>query len=236
MSYCVNCGVELDATAKKCALCLTPVINPNIQSEPAEQPPFSQESFEIPKPVKKRFLAMLATTIIAIPQIVCFLANAFVFKSGFWSLHVIGAGFLFWVIFIFPFLTKKFHPYLMWCFDTVAVCIHTFFIFALIEINSAIYFEGTLPIIAVNSLLVLIFMLWSKGKNRHWVLKMLFIVSAVAVSAVASGALLSFSCDVRYAFEIGTIIFVSLIAIVIFLSYCYSSKTIRKWLSKRLFV
>ena len=29
MSYCVNCGVELEPSLKKCPLCNTPVINPN---------------------------------------------------------------------------------------------------------------------------------------------------------------------------------------------------------------
>ena len=28
MSYCVNCGVELDSTASFCPLCRTPVVNP----------------------------------------------------------------------------------------------------------------------------------------------------------------------------------------------------------------
>lgn len=42
MSYCVNCGVELDATAKKCALCDTPAYNP-LQKEEKDAPtPFSQ--------------------------------------------------------------------------------------------------------------------------------------------------------------------------------------------------
>ena len=29
MSYCVNCGVELEKSIRKCPLCNTPVINPN---------------------------------------------------------------------------------------------------------------------------------------------------------------------------------------------------------------
>ena len=33
MSYCVNCGVELDNSLKKCVLCDTPVINPNVKNE-----------------------------------------------------------------------------------------------------------------------------------------------------------------------------------------------------------
>lgn len=28
MSYCVNCGVELEASLRECPLCHTPVINP----------------------------------------------------------------------------------------------------------------------------------------------------------------------------------------------------------------
>ena len=28
MSYCVNCGVELEKDAKRCPLCTAPVINP----------------------------------------------------------------------------------------------------------------------------------------------------------------------------------------------------------------
>ena len=36
MSYCVNCGVELDNSAKKCALCATPVVNPNALVKPED--------------------------------------------------------------------------------------------------------------------------------------------------------------------------------------------------------
>ena len=32
MSYCVNCGVELDSSAEKCVLCNTVVINPDTQA------------------------------------------------------------------------------------------------------------------------------------------------------------------------------------------------------------
>ena len=69
MSYCVNCGVELDDSAKKCALCATPVINPNIQTKPEEtQPPFSSQE-HIPQGIKKRFIAYIVSVIIFIPNI-----------------------------------------------------------------------------------------------------------------------------------------------------------------------
>lgn len=37
MSYCVNCGVELDASAKICPLCNTPVINPKVLEQAAKE-------------------------------------------------------------------------------------------------------------------------------------------------------------------------------------------------------
>lgn len=235
MSYCVNCGVELDGAAKKCALCETPVVNPNIKEEVKAEPVFSNEVFEISEGKKKKFFSALATTIIAIPQIVCFLINVFIYKGSWWSLHIIGAGFLAWVIFILPFFIKKMRVYLMWAFDTLAVAIHSLIVMHLTGTLS-FYLKGALPVIVLNSALVLSYILWVRAKKRHWVLKILFIVSCIALSSIGTGSILSFLCGVKYAFELGTICFASLIAIVAFLSYCYSSKTIRRWLSKRLFV
>ena len=43
MSYCVNCGVELDKTAKECALCNTPVMNPREVIAQNAKTPFPEE-------------------------------------------------------------------------------------------------------------------------------------------------------------------------------------------------
>lgn len=236
MSYCVNCGVELDNSAKKCALCETPVINPNVKAEEIKEPPFSDKAFEIPEAKKNKFFALLATTVIAIPQIICLLLNAFIFKGEWWSLHVVGAGCLLWVIFILPFFLKKMRAYLMWAFDTLAVTVYTFVLLKLTNIGSVLDFKGALLIILLNSALVLTYLLWVRARKRHWVLKILFIVSEIALSMLCVGSILGFLCSVKYAFELGLTGFASLAAIVAFLTYCYSSKTIRKWLSKRLFV
>ena len=40
MSYCVNCGVELDASLEVCPLCNTPVLNPNEIERPQLKTPF----------------------------------------------------------------------------------------------------------------------------------------------------------------------------------------------------
>ena len=230
MSYCVNCGVELDNAVKKCPLCETPVYNPNIPEKAKKEPAFSSEAFEIPEGKKKKFFAALASTIIAIPQIICFLVNVFIYKENWWSLHIIGAGFLLWVIFILPFFLKKMRAYLMIAFDTVAVMIYSFIVFNLINLDLSYYLKGAAPVILLNSALVLAYLLWVRARKRHWVLKILFIVCCIAVSSMGVGSILTFLCGVKFAFPLGAIIFSSLVAIIAFLSYCYSSNTIRKCL------
>ena len=101
MSYCVNCGVELDDSAKKCALCDTPVINPAKAENISEKTvsPFSGE-VHIPKTVKARFLAALISLIMLVPNMACFLVNLLILPGNFWSAHIISTSFLIWVIFV----------------------------------------------------------------------------------------------------------------------------------------
>lgn len=89
MSYCVNCGVELDASATKCPLCDTPVYNPKAP-EPEKQPsPFPKEKGQV-EVVKRKDLGVLLTVIVLATAVTCGLLNAFVFRSSLWSLAVIG--------------------------------------------------------------------------------------------------------------------------------------------------
>ena len=57
MSYCVNCGVELDATARACPLCHTPVQNPNRPVDAELPPPFPSRRKEV-QPASKKELAL----------------------------------------------------------------------------------------------------------------------------------------------------------------------------------
>lgn len=55
MSYCVNCGVELEASLKECPLCNTPVINPKELEKKHRKTAFSQGKGAGGKGKKKRF-------------------------------------------------------------------------------------------------------------------------------------------------------------------------------------
>lgn len=234
MSYCVNCGVELDASAEKCVLCNTVVLNPNKSDEEKAEPPFAPE-LHMPKSVSRKFVAYIISMVMLIPNIVCVLFNATLFPESFWSLYILTSSFLAWVMFVFPFFTKKRKPYLMWAFDTVAVLLYTYFFAAMDSDSGKWYFSVALPIILVVSLQMLIYMLWAIGKKRHVILKTLHLFIDFAIISLVTGLVISAAFSFKVAGIIGMIIFISCLCIIAFLVYCYNSKSMRRYLSKRIF-
>ena len=71
MSYCVNCGVELDETLRRCPLCGTEVINPNQRSapDPAARP-FPSKVEQLERRAVRRFFTVMATLMLLIPPVV----------------------------------------------------------------------------------------------------------------------------------------------------------------------
>lgn len=235
MSYCVNCGVELDDSANKCALCGTKIINPakDGSNEESAVAPFSEKVY-IPNTVKVRFVAGLISLIMLVPNMVCLLVNLLLVPGYFWSAHIISTSMLLWVIFVLPLFKQGRKTYFMWAFDTVAVGAYTFLLMN--ELNVLQWYPTcALPIILLVSAMVLFYIIWVRKKKRSGILKALAICAEVALTFLFGGILLSVSASVRYAFEIGLIVFVCIVAVVGFLAYCYKSESMRNWLSKKLF-
>lgn len=105
MSYCVNCGVELDATARFCPLCRVPVNNPAKGVDLEGSTPFPTERLEVP-PASKRMLALLLSAMLASVSVCCGLLNLFLRSNHVWSLYVAGAAAMVWVWFVPPLLRR----------------------------------------------------------------------------------------------------------------------------------
>ena len=60
MSYCVNCGVELDGTAAFCPLCQAPVRNPYQPVDRDSPSPFPVEPSEVPLPPQRAAAALVS--------------------------------------------------------------------------------------------------------------------------------------------------------------------------------
>lgn len=157
MSYCVNCGVELDASLKSCPLCNTPVINPSELEKIAKHSPYSKERGQVDT-VRRKDLAILSTIVLVATAVCCLLLNLFVFSGSLWSLFIIGACLLVYVLLIPVMLYVRFPIYIYLLFDGIATGIYLF----LITFNTGDdrwFLELALPILALVVILVEIFAL-----------------------------------------------------------------------------
>ena len=89
MSYCVNCGVELESSLQECPLCHTPVINPKEADRDIPPSPYPTDKGQV-EVVKRKDLGILLSVVLTATGVTCLLLNLLVFGQSLWSLLVIG--------------------------------------------------------------------------------------------------------------------------------------------------
>ena len=87
MSYCVNCGVKLAKSEKKCPLCNTVVINPNINKDKYE--PAYPSNIEVFKTLNYKFIAFLIMLILVILTLITVLCDLLITGTFSWSKYVV---------------------------------------------------------------------------------------------------------------------------------------------------
>lgn len=165
MSYCVNCGVELDRTLPQCPLCNTVVINPaeggyeknfspNSRGK-GDPSTFPQKHGEVEE-VKKRDLGLLISIVLGSIAFSVLMLNIFVLKGSWWSLLIIGACVILFFL-IFPaFLYTKLPIYISLLLDGLSIALYLYFITFIT--SSSDWFPGlALPIVGLVTALVLVF-------------------------------------------------------------------------------
>lgn len=150
MSYCVNCGVELEASLRRCPLCNTEVINPNNRdaADPAARPyPSKVELLE--RRAIRRFFLMMATLMLLIPPVVCLICDVLGTGRITWSAYVVGATAMAYVYVLVPFAAEKPNAWLCIALDcgvtllflyAIAVNLHdTWFVPLALPITLAVF-------------------------------------------------------------------------------------------------
>lgn len=150
MSYCVNCGVELDASAKKCALCNTPVYHPQDFPEKEAGEPFPTQKGDV-ETVKRKDFGILLTTFVLATSATCAILNACVFSGSMWSLAVIGVCVVLWVMMIPVVIFKRQPIYLSLLLDGAAVVLYLYMLARMVDSYDWFYGLG-LPIVLVVTL------------------------------------------------------------------------------------
>lgn len=152
MSYCVNCGVELESSLEKCPLCNTPVINPmELQKVKSASSPYPRESGQVDI-VKRKDLAILTSVILIATSLCCLLLNIFVFSKSPWSLLIIGACLILFVM-VFPLVIyTKLPVYLSLMLDGAAIGLYLYMI--TFNTSATKWFTAlALPIVVLTTIL-----------------------------------------------------------------------------------
>lgn len=179
MSYCVNCGVELDPTCTSCPLCHTKVYNPNHTDLTETVPPFPTLHGET-EPVRHYEFTILMTIIFLTTSVVCGLLNHFTFPIGKWSYYVSGACVMFWIFLIPVFFPGKTNPFLNLTLDRLSIAAY-FFMISILHPGNGWYLHIALPIIVLSTVCTQIVYLFSVTRKSSMIAKTVVVLGNIAV-------------------------------------------------------
>jgi hypothetical protein len=128
MSYCVNCGVELADSEKRCPLCQVEVMNPRAPwVEPTERP-YPHHLDNLMRRIDRRYFATLAGLLLIIPCVITLLLDLILGGGITWSAYPMGAAALVFIFVFLPFYFKKYHTLAFLSADCAAVLLYLLFI------------------------------------------------------------------------------------------------------------
>lgn len=233
MSYCVNCGVELEESLTFCPLCNTPVINPNlIQKQPKTASPFSQERGSVDI-VSTSDWSILLSTVLLSTCIACGLLNFFVFTRNLWSLPVIGGCILLWV-FSIPFLIYTRLPmYAAFLFDGLFTGIYLWLITFLTE-NDSWFFGAGIPIVILCTILIELFLILYKKVSSSFLASAFYFFAEAGVLCIGIEGILDMYFNGFIRLFWSTIPLTVCVIICIMLAVVLSRKKLRNSVRKRL--
>lgn len=184
MSYCVNCGVELDKTAHDCALCQTPVMNPRQPVDTFAPLPFPTVRREVPIVVRTGFAILISAMLLSV-SVCCGILNLFFLRPDKpWCLYIIGAAIMLWIWFVPPLLWRAIPLLVRLFLDVAAVGIYVFLIS--LDLNGSRWFMGlAMPIILTSGAILLFMGLLLQNHKRSILTSITLMVGAVACIAMA---------------------------------------------------
>lgn len=182
MSYCVNCGVELDKTCSVCPLCNTKVCNPNQEVDRISPTPFPTRK-GVAVTAQRSDVTLLISVVLAVTAGVCGLLNLLVFPRTSWSLYVIGGCALIWV-FCLPVFFRSMNRYLCILLDGAGISMY-FGIIAWLHPGKGWYVALALPIIGIATGLILLFTVWIRKVNTSILSRSALFIGELALFVVA---------------------------------------------------
>lgn len=232
MSYCVNCGVELNATIKECPLCNTRILNPNILEPTNEVSPFPSKHGQVDV-VKRKDLAILLSTVLLSTGATCGLLNLLVFQSNLWSLLIIGICVLLWVFAIPAVIYTKISLYTSLFLDGIVVCAFLWVI-TLITNSKDWYFEVAIPITILATVLIEIFAFLMRRFRISYLTTALYLIAATGIFCIGIESFLDLFFNDKIQLSWSAIVLVVSTIIVVALITIISKKRFREAVRRKL--
>lgn len=124
--YCINCGVKLADSQKKCPLCGTVVFHPDFP-QPSGEPLYPPGQYPGGQ-VNRRNALSIITVIFLLPLLVTLLVDLQISDTITWSGYAAGAIALSYLFVVFPFWFQKYHPVVLVPCNFVAVGLYLLYI------------------------------------------------------------------------------------------------------------
>lgn len=232
MSYCVNCGVELDKTRGVCPLCNTVVYNPNQPVDRTSPTPYPKEVGKSEK-VDSKELTSLLTIVFATVSVVCGVLNWLVFTRTYWSVYIIGVFVMAWVFLIPVFFREKTNGYTCIALDGIITAMYVGMI-SVLHPGQGWYLEIALPIILISTALLEIFYLFNIRLKTSAITKMMVIIGIIAIITVAVQTLIGFHFNRMVNLTWSAVVLACCVAVEVILFSLTLHKGARNELRKRM--
>ncbi len=232
MSYCVNCGVELEKACKACPLCDTPVINPKEKSDKKAIPAYP-EDLSIPKSTKKLYTCFVLSLAILIPSLVLIILNAVFFDNPVLK-YIIGGFVVAWVWFLFPLLWKKPIPVVLIAIDAFAIMAY-FHLYRFGGDDSGWVYGIAIPIVIFLWGIVNIFILWLR-KPRSKCSITVAVLGAINVMTFVAEIAMSIFFMKKLQVVVSLVMTACCVSLMIFFIVMEKSKRLKAWMQRKFFL
>lgn len=185
MSYCVNCGVELEQSERVCPLCGVESINPKQPRRENEPRPYPERLDPINARLNKRFAATIISIAIAFPAILTLVIN-FIYKgSAGWGAYVASSMVLLWFFIVPLFLWNRLNFLKAVLPGIFALALYLRFI-EYLHPGKGWFFRLALPLVALISLFVVVigFLIERRILKSYYAAAAVFAALAIIVIAV----------------------------------------------------
>ncbi len=232
MSYCVNCGVELEKGCPSCPLCDTPVINPK-EMKTNEEKPVYPENISIPKSLSKKYWVFVFSLVLLIPNLVLIILNALIFDSGVVK-YIVGGFIVAWIWFLFPLLWKKPIPVILLAIDAIALLTYLD-MYKIYGDDNGWFNSIVLPVVIALWAICNLFIFWLK-KPRSKALISIAVLGAISVMSFVIEICMNMFYEGKLQVVISVVLTACCVSLMILFIFLEKSRRFKAWAERKFFM